>query len=239
MTVALDRVDGLARGLRSGGDARTLEQLRFDLTLDLLLFGWASPDQVPEAARATFAGEAPVARVNLVVALTTMLGLDDQPGEIPGHGFVPAAVTRSIATASGSVWRRLVTDRSTGPRWSCRPRVTARLRAWPSRWQRSTASARPPAARFQRSAATSTTRSRGRPGPPRSATSGRGTDGITTTGREARGRPGQAPEAPPDGPPSPVATTSATGSATTTRSAARSPRSTASHRPSSPARARF
>lgn len=39
-----------------------------------------------------------------------MLGLDDQPGEIPGHGFVPAAVARSIATATGSVWRRLVTD---------------------------------------------------------------------------------------------------------------------------------
>ena len=110
VTAALDRVDGLARGLRSGGDARTLEQLRSDLTLDLLLFGWASPDLVPEAARATFAGEAPAARVNLVVALTTMLGLDDQPGEIPGHGFVPAAVARSIATASGSVWRRLVTD---------------------------------------------------------------------------------------------------------------------------------
>ncbi len=110
VTAALDRVDGLARGLRSGGDARTLEQLRSDLTLDLLLFGWASPDLVPEAARATFAGEAPAARVNLVVALTTMLGLDDQPGEIPGHGFVPAAVARSIATATGSVWRRLVTD---------------------------------------------------------------------------------------------------------------------------------
>ena len=109
VTAALDRVDALARDLRSGGDARTLEQLRSDLALDLLLFGWA-PGQVPESARATFAGEPPVARVNLVVALTTMLGLDDQPGEIPGHGFVPAAVARSIATATGSVWRRLVTD---------------------------------------------------------------------------------------------------------------------------------
>ncbi len=110
VTAALDRVDGLARGLRSGGDARTLEQLRSDLTLDLILYGWASPDQVPEPARATFAGQAPPAHVTLVVALTTMLGLDDQPGEIPGHGFVPAAVARNIAGASGSVWRRLVTD---------------------------------------------------------------------------------------------------------------------------------
>jgi hypothetical protein len=44
------------------------------------------------------------------VALTTLLGVDDQPGEIPGHGFVPAAVARNIAGAAGSVWRRLVTD---------------------------------------------------------------------------------------------------------------------------------
>jgi hypothetical protein len=110
VTAALDRVEGLARGLRSGGDARTLEQLRSDLTLDLILYGWASPDQVPEPARATFAGQAPSAHVTLVVALTTMLGLDDQPGEIPGHGFVSAALARSIAGATGSVWRRLVTD---------------------------------------------------------------------------------------------------------------------------------
>ena len=166
VTAALDRVDGLARGLRSGGDARTLEQLRSDLTLDLLLFGWASPDQVPEAARATFAGEAPMARVNLVVALTTMLGLDDQPGEIPGHGFVPAAVARSIATATGSVWRRLVTDPVDGTALEL---STTRYRPdparWPSRWPLSTGSARPPAAPSRPTAATSTTRSRGRPGP--------------------------------------------------------------------------
>ncbi len=110
VTAALDRVDGLARGLRSGGDARTLEQLRSDLALDLLLYGWADPQQVPEPSASTFVGQPPPARVSLVVSLTTVLGLDDQPGEIPGHGFVPAAVARSIAGAAGSVWRRLVTD---------------------------------------------------------------------------------------------------------------------------------
>jgi hypothetical protein len=110
VTAALDRVDGLARGLRAGGDTRTLEQLRSDLTLDLVLYGWAAPDQVPEPARPTFAGQAPSAHVTLVVALTTLLGVDEQPGEIPGHGFVPAAVARNIAGAAGSVWKRLVTD---------------------------------------------------------------------------------------------------------------------------------
>ena len=110
VTAALDRVDGLARGLRSGGDARTLEQLRSDLALDLLLYGWADPQQVPDPSASTFVGQPAPARVSLVVSLTTLLTLDDQPGEIPGHGFVPAAVARSIAGAAGSVWRRLVTD---------------------------------------------------------------------------------------------------------------------------------
>ena len=167
MTAALDRVDGLARGLRSGGDARTLEQLRSDLALDLLLFGWASPDQVPEPARATFAGQAPSAHVTLVVALTTMLGLDDQPGEIPGHGFVSAAVARNIAGASGSVWRRLVTDpRRRDGAGAVDARATAPRCGWRSRWPPSTGSARHPVAPSRPTAAMSTTRSRGRPGRP-------------------------------------------------------------------------
>ena len=64
----------------------------------------------PERPTDTFVGQPPAARVHLVVALTTVLGADQQPGEIPGHGFVPAAVARNIALSAGSVWRRLVTD---------------------------------------------------------------------------------------------------------------------------------
>lgn len=114
ITAALDRVDGLARTLRAQGDARTLAQLRSDVTLDLVLYGWADPARLPQgasdSAATTFLGQSPSARVNLVVALTTVIGLDNQPGEIPGHGFVPATVARGIALAGGSVWRRLVTD---------------------------------------------------------------------------------------------------------------------------------
>jgi hypothetical protein len=114
VTAALDRVDRLARSLRGGGDSRTLEQLRSDVALDLILHGWADSTKVPEAAQPTFVGQPPSAHVSLVVALTTLLGVDDQPGEIPGHGFVPAAVARNIAMAGGSVWRRLVTDPADG-----------------------------------------------------------------------------------------------------------------------------
>jgi hypothetical protein len=114
VTAALDRVDRLARRIRGSGDARTLEQLRSDIALDLILHGWADSAKVPGTAQATFVGQAPSAHVSLVVALTTLLGVDQQPGEIPGHGFVPTAVARSIALAGGSVWRRLVTDPADG-----------------------------------------------------------------------------------------------------------------------------
>jgi hypothetical protein len=39
---AIGRVDHLARQLRAAGDPRTLRQLRSDVALDLLLYGWAT-----------------------------------------------------------------------------------------------------------------------------------------------------------------------------------------------------
>ncbi len=114
VVAALERVDALARAFRGAGDGRTLAQLRSDVMLDLVLYGWADqttlpPDADPSAAQ-TFAGRPPAAHVDLTVALTTLLGLDDRPGELVGHGFVSAPVARAMATAAGSVWRRLVLD---------------------------------------------------------------------------------------------------------------------------------
>jgi len=114
ITAAAERVDDLARRLRADGDRRTLTQLRSDVALDLLLYGWCTPEEVTgESAwqsAGTFVGHAPVAHVNVVVGLTTLLALDNAPAEIPGYGTCPA----SIALARGSVWRRLVTDPVTG-----------------------------------------------------------------------------------------------------------------------------
>jgi hypothetical protein len=114
ITAAAERVDDLARRLRADGDRRTLTQLRSDVALDLLLYGWCTPEEVTgESAwqsAGTFVGHAPAAHVNVVVGLTTLLALDNAPAEIPGYGTCPA----SIALARGSVWRRLVTDPVTG-----------------------------------------------------------------------------------------------------------------------------
>jgi len=50
----------------------------------------------------------PPAHVNVVVSLSTLLGLDDAAAEIPGHGFITAAHARQVALTAGSIWRRLV-----------------------------------------------------------------------------------------------------------------------------------
>jgi hypothetical protein len=55
-------------------------------------------------------GEPPAARVDVIVALSTLLGLDETPGELPGHGPVTADHARVIAHTAGSTWRRLVVD---------------------------------------------------------------------------------------------------------------------------------
>jgi Domain of unknown function (DUF222)/HNH endonuclease len=44
------------------------------------------------------------------VALSTLLQLDEQPGELAGHGPIPAALARRLAADPTGTWRRLVTD---------------------------------------------------------------------------------------------------------------------------------
>jgi hypothetical protein len=44
--------------------------------------------------------------------LSTLLGLDEQPGELAGSGPIPASVARRIAADPTGTWRRLVTDQT-------------------------------------------------------------------------------------------------------------------------------
>ncbi len=108
VVAAMERVDALARQLRGKGDDRTLDALRADIALDLLCVGW------PQDAAYRDVRPAPPASVHVVVSLTTLLGLDDSAAVVPGHGYLSAAHAREVATAAGSVWRRLVTDPLTG-----------------------------------------------------------------------------------------------------------------------------
>jgi Domain of unknown function (DUF222) len=48
--------------------------------------------------------------VQVTVALSTLLDLDQQPGELDRHGPIPASLARRIAADPTGTWRRLITD---------------------------------------------------------------------------------------------------------------------------------
>ena len=48
--------------------------------------------------------------IQVTVALSTLLGLDEQPGDLDGSGPIPASLARRIAADQSGTWRRLVTD---------------------------------------------------------------------------------------------------------------------------------
>jgi hypothetical protein len=54
----------------------------------------------------------PKSSVHVTVPITTLMGLDDAPGELRGYGPIPATLAREIA-ADGT-WRRLLTDPESG-----------------------------------------------------------------------------------------------------------------------------
>ena len=54
----------------------------------------------------------PRVRIDVTVALSTLMGLDDNPAELAGFGPISAEQARALA--DGGTWRRLVTDPLTG-----------------------------------------------------------------------------------------------------------------------------
>ncbi|WP_020572420.1 HNH endonuclease signature motif containing protein [Parafrankia discariae] len=94
------RVDLIAQGIaacRAAGDSRSRDQIRADVLVDLL------------CGRAEHAVPLPC-EVQVVVPVTVLLGLAEEPGEIVGYGPIPAAVAREMAARPGSTWRRILTD---------------------------------------------------------------------------------------------------------------------------------
>ena len=140
--VRLDSALGsLARSARTGGDPRTLDQLRADLLVDLTVgtvegsvaavalasLGSAGPAGEVRGAKADApAAEAaddapggmttrrrpPRTEVRVTVALSTLLGLDDAPADLAGYGPITAETARALAR--DGTWRRIVTDPLSG-----------------------------------------------------------------------------------------------------------------------------
>lgn len=98
------RINRMARAAKSAEDQRTADQMRADVFLDLLAGHPSSP------ARAT---------VDIQVDLTTLLALDDSPGELPGWGPIVADIAReAVAAQASDRWNFTVTDDSGAVLWS-------------------------------------------------------------------------------------------------------------------------
>ena len=98
-------VDALA-SVTSADDPRTADQRRADALVDLGVAALHDP-LLPKAQ-----GMRPA--IQVTVALSTLIGDDEQPGELAGHGPIPASLARHLAADQTGTWRRLVTDPVTG-----------------------------------------------------------------------------------------------------------------------------
>jgi hypothetical protein len=89
------RLDAIARSIRFGGDGRTLNQLRADALRDLLLGKFSSKV---------------VTHVYVACNVTTLLGLDDLPGQLRGYGPVSAEKVRELAWQLKASWSGVLVD---------------------------------------------------------------------------------------------------------------------------------
>ena len=87
-----------------GGPVRTLDQCRSDVMADLGDHALSAQNLPRQQGRRP--------QIGVLVGASTLLGLDDEPGELAGVGPVHASVARRIA--SDGIWRRLLTDPVTG-----------------------------------------------------------------------------------------------------------------------------
>lgn len=112
-------VDAAARHARASGDSRTLDQLRFDLLvglgwtgLDLGHLGCCNPGCVSGHAQRLGSGHGRAAHVNVTVALSTLLGFNEQPGYLEAFGPITPTTVRRIC--GEATLHRMVTDPVSG-----------------------------------------------------------------------------------------------------------------------------
>jgi hypothetical protein len=96
---AMSRINQLAHAMKRQGDRRGIDQIRADIFLDLLTGNHqtkegSSPDR---------------GVVDIRVELTTLLELDDQPGEIPGWGpVISDTIRQMVGNADQAEWRMAI-----------------------------------------------------------------------------------------------------------------------------------
>jgi hypothetical protein len=92
-----------AAAAKAPEDGRTMDQRRADALVALAAQGLLDPSLPDQQGRRP--------AIQVTVAASTLLGLDDRPGELDGYGPVPAVLARALAIdPSGSLRRLLVDD---------------------------------------------------------------------------------------------------------------------------------
>lgn len=112
---ARNHINMLARRLKTDDEPRTIDQLRADVMMGLLT-GELNGSRTRNGS------------VDIHVDLTTLVELDDRPGDLGGYGPVIAEIARKVAGEQVSgTWQATVTDPETGE-----PLHTVVLRRRPS-----------------------------------------------------------------------------------------------------------
>lgn len=83
-------------------DTRTIDQIRADVLADLLLAATPSPENGTGLENIT-------ARIQVTIAATTLVGADDRPAHLDGHGPLAPEIARRLA-GHHTGWTRLFLD---------------------------------------------------------------------------------------------------------------------------------
>jgi len=124
-------INEIARSLNTAREARTMDQLRADVFLDIL--------EGKRSQRTSGRGS-----VDIRVDLETLAGLKEHPGDLAGYGPVIADIARRVSEhQQHAQWRFSVTDPATG-----RPLLSGTTRRRPTAGQRRLVEARDPTCVF-------------------------------------------------------------------------------------------
>ena len=95
---AYRRVDAIAHSLKAREDPRSLDEVRADVLIDLLL---GNPSNV-------------TTKIEVRVDAMTLMGCNNNPADLPGYGPISAEYAKELAFQPGSFWYRFLTDPLSG-----------------------------------------------------------------------------------------------------------------------------
>lgn len=101
-----------AKAIDSPGDPRGLDARRADAFVGMFLRPVMPAPRDPSTPPPSGEEVRAIGQVQVTVAATTLLGLDEEPGVLAGYGPITADVAREIA--ENSTWRRILTDPASG-----------------------------------------------------------------------------------------------------------------------------